>query len=40
MMATKTIRARFIKWVVIVLIILFSFWLMSVLKCDMSTPAY
>ena len=40
MTTKKAIRARFIKLILAGLILLFSLWLMSVLKCDMATPAY
>ena len=34
------IKARFLKLILAVLIILFMFWLMSFLQCENAPPAY
>jgi len=36
----KALKARYLKLVVAAAIIMFMVWLMSVLKCGMSTPVY
>jgi len=40
MKAKKTLKARFLKLILAVLIILFVFWLMSFLQCENAPPAY
>ncbi len=36
----KALDTRFFKIVVVVLISIFVIWLMSVLQCELATPAY
>jgi hypothetical protein len=36
----KALDTRFVKIIVVVLISMFIFWLMSVLQCELATPAY
>ncbi len=36
----KVLDTRFLKLILAVLIAVFAIWLMSVLKCEMATPAY
>ncbi len=36
----KALETRFLKLILGVAIIVFVFWLMTVLKCEMAPPAY
>jgi len=36
----KALETRLVKIIIAVLISIFIFWLMSVLQCELATPAY
>ncbi len=36
----KALDTRVLKLILVVLILMFVIWLMSVLQCEMATPAY
>ena len=40
MSAKKAIKARYLHTLWVALIIMFVVWLMSILECNMATPAY
>ncbi|MHC4168119.1 MAG: hypothetical protein ACYSWQ_14270 [Planctomycetota bacterium] len=40
MSAKKAIRVSHLHWLWVAALFAFALWLMSVLKCEMATPAY